>query len=58
MQDDKDTSNDNLNPDRLIFIGRTFQEYERMFNITSANLGKKKILDCHSGASSFVGGIQ
>jgi hypothetical protein len=58
MQNDKDTSNDNLNPDRVIFIGTTFQEYERMLNITLSNLGKKRILDCPSGASSFVGGIQ
>jgi hypothetical protein len=58
MQDDKDTFNDNLNPDRVIFIGRTFQEYERMFNITLSNPGKKRILDCPSGASTFVGGFQ
>ncbi len=58
MQDDKDTSNDNLNPDRVIFIGRTFQEYERMFNITLSNLGKRRTLDCPSGVPSFAGGIQ
>lgn len=36
-----------------IFIGRTWREYEKMFNLEFENLSEMKILDCASGASSF-----
>jgi hypothetical protein len=44
---------DVLNLDGVVFIGRTFLEYMRMFNLDTSQLGLK-ILDCPSGASSFV----
>jgi hypothetical protein len=43
-----------LNLDRVVFIGRTFSEYMRMFNLEPSQLLGLKILDCPSGASSFV----
>ena len=43
-----------LNLDRVIFIGRTFSEYMRMFNLEPSQLLGLKILDCPLGASSFV----
>lgn len=42
-----------LNLDRVVFIGRTFSEYMRMFNLEPSQLKGLKILDCPSGASSF-----
>lgn len=36
-----------------IFIGRTWKEYEEMFNLETGKLKELKILDCASGASSF-----
>jgi SAM-dependent methyltransferase len=43
-----------LNLDRVVFIGRTFAEYMWMFNLDPSQLRDLKILDCPSGASSFV----
>ena len=43
-----------LNLDRVVFIGRTFSEYMWMFNLDPSYLKSLKILDCPSGASSFV----
>jgi 2-polyprenyl-3-methyl-5-hydroxy-6-metoxy-1,4-benzoquinol methylase len=43
-----------LNLDRVVFIGRTFSEYMRMFNLEPSQLSGLKILDCPSGASSSV----
>jgi 2-polyprenyl-3-methyl-5-hydroxy-6-metoxy-1,4-benzoquinol methylase len=43
-----------LNLDRVVFIERTFSEYMRMFNLEPSQLLGFKILDCPSGASSFV----
>jgi len=41
--------------DRIAFYGRTLSEYIRMFRIDDIDLLKKyRILDCPSGASSFV----
>lgn len=42
-----------LNLDRVVFIGRTFSEYMRMFNLEPSQLKGLKILDCPSGAYSF-----
>ena len=39
-----------LNLDRVVFIGRTFSEYMRMFNLEPSQLKGLKILDCPSGA--------
>ena len=37
-----------------IFIGRTWSEYLKMFNLTKKDLIKGKILDCAAGSSSFT----
>jgi SAM-dependent methyltransferase len=37
-----------------IFIGRTWREYLKMFNLKSEDLMEGKILDCAAGASSFT----
>lgn len=39
---------------RVVFIGRTFDEYLKMFNLTKEELLGKKILDCPAGACSFT----
>jgi hypothetical protein len=49
---------DILNLDRVVFIGRTFSEYMRMLNPDPSQLKSIKILDCPSGASSFVGSFK
>ncbi len=43
-----------LNLDRVVFIGRSFSEYTWMFNLDESNFRDLDILDCPSGASSFV----
>ncbi|GAB6928219.1 hypothetical protein JCM10914A_22020 [Paenibacillus sp. JCM 10914] len=40
--------------DRVVFIGRTYQEYMRMFDLQLPELVGKKILDCPAGACSFT----
>ncbi|WP_414468783.1 class I SAM-dependent methyltransferase [Methanobacterium sp. ACI-7] len=37
-----------------IFIGRSYEEYLKMFNLDLQKLRDKKILDCAAGASSFT----
>jgi hypothetical protein len=43
-----------LNLDRVVFIGRSFSVYMLMFNLDLSNFRDLEILDCPSGASSFV----
>lgn len=43
-----------LNLDRVVFIGRSLSEYIWMFNLDLSNFMDLEILDCPSGASSFV----
>lgn len=43
-----------LDLERIIFIGRTFEEYMDMFLLTEEELKGKKILDCPAGACSFT----
>lgn len=38
---------------QIVFIGRTFEEYMKMFNLTVEDLTGKSILDCPGGACSF-----
>ncbi|MEW4370375.1 SAM-dependent methyltransferase [Paenibacillus kandeliae] len=42
-----------LQLERIVFLGRTFEEYSSMFNLTIPELNHKKILDCPGGACSF-----
>ncbi|HJV46292.1 MAG TPA: SAM-dependent methyltransferase [Bacillota bacterium] len=39
---------------RIVFIGRVWDEYMRMFNLTQGELMGRKILDCPAGACSFT----
>ncbi|MBT2757690.1 SAM-dependent methyltransferase [Mesobacillus foraminis] len=43
-----------LDLERIVFIGRTFDEYVDMFSLTEEDLVGKKILDCPAGACSFT----
>ena len=43
-----------LDLERIIFIGRTFEEYMDMFLFSIEELKGKKILDCPAGACSFT----
>ncbi len=40
--------------DRIVFIGRTYDEYRRMFRLHERNLVGRKILDCPAGSCSFA----
>lgn len=39
---------------RIVFIGRTFEEYMSMFSLSVSELKEKRVLDCPSGACSFT----
>ncbi|WP_213535468.1 SAM-dependent methyltransferase [Paenibacillus sp. J45TS6] len=43
-----------LDLSRVVFIGRTFEEYMLMFNLSKEELRGRKILDCPAGACSFT----
>lgn len=43
-----------LDLERIVFIGRTFEEYLDMFSLSEKELQGKKILDCPAGACSFT----
>ena len=43
-----------LDLERIVFIGRTFEEYLDMFSLSTEELKGKKILDCPAGACSFT----
>ncbi|WDL96688.1 methyltransferase domain-containing protein [Alicyclobacillus sp. ALC3] len=43
-----------LSLDDFIFIGRTYDEYVRMFDLREADIAGKRILDCPGGACSFA----
>ncbi|PFN76436.1 SAM-dependent methyltransferase [Bacillus sp. AFS076308] len=43
-----------LELERIVFIGRTFEEYIDMFSLSNEELKGKKILDCPAGACSFT----
>lgn len=43
-----------LELERVVFIGRTFEEYLDMFSLTPDELKGKRILDCPAGACSFT----
>ncbi len=43
-----------LDLERIIFIGRTFEEYLDMFLLSAEEIKGKKILDCPAGACSFT----
>ncbi len=43
-----------LDLERIVFIGRTFDEYMRMFSLMEQDLVGQRILDCPAGACSFT----
>lgn len=43
-----------FNIDRIAFIGRSFNEYMKIFDLNENCLKNRRILDCPSGASSFT----
>lgn len=43
-----------LDLERIVFIGRTFEEYTDMFSLSIEEWKGKKILDCPAGACSFT----
>jgi hypothetical protein len=43
-----------LDLSRIVFIGRTFEEYMSMFNLHEVDLEDKRILDCPAGPCSFT----
>ncbi|MCL6605471.1 MAG: class I SAM-dependent methyltransferase [Paenibacillus sp.] len=43
-----------LDLDRIVFLGRTFDEYMSMFDLKERELADRKILDCPAGACSFT----
>ncbi|SFJ30197.1 hypothetical protein SAMN04487936_101596 [Halobacillus dabanensis] len=43
-----------LDLEKVIFIGRTYEEYMDMFLLSEEELKGKKVLDCPSGACSFT----
>jgi len=43
-----------LDIDRIAFIGRTLDEYVRIFDLDSSLLKKGPVLDCPAGAASFT----
>jgi hypothetical protein len=43
-----------LELERIVFIGRTFEEYLQMFNLKVADLVGQRVLDCPAGACSFT----
>lgn len=45
--------NNQLNIDRIAFIGRTYAEYLKIFDLDEETLGQGPVLDCPAGAASF-----
>ena len=43
-----------INLDRIIFYGRSYNEYLQFFNLDEASLKGRRILDCPAGPSSFA----
>lgn len=43
-----------LDIERIVFIGRTYEKYLKMFSLSPKELIGKKILDCPAGACSFT----
>jgi len=43
-----------LDLERIVFIGRTYEEYVRMFGLKDEDMLNKRILDCPGGACSFT----
>src|SRR5215475_4617021 len=53
MSNQSQESKRGLQLDRVVLLGRTFEEYRRYFLLESDNLVGKKVLDVAGGVSSF-----
>ncbi|HAF97385.1 class I SAM-dependent methyltransferase [Paenibacillus lactis] len=53
-RDEKRQGKTKLELNRVVFIGRTYEEYMQMFDLQAGELAGKKILDCPAGACSFT----
>lgn len=47
-----------LQLENIVITGRTFEEYSSFFDSKIEDLKGKKVLDCPSGASSFVSALR
>ncbi|SFS42329.1 hypothetical protein SAMN04488601_101525 [Paenibacillus sp. 453mf] len=47
-------SGSRMDLDRIVFIGRSYEEYEYMFHLSKEDIVTKSILDCPGGACSFT----
>jgi hypothetical protein len=45
---------DRIELDRIVFMGRTYQEYMSMFDLDESMLRHGRVLDCAAGPSSFT----
>ncbi|WP_017319022.1 class I SAM-dependent methyltransferase [Mastigocladopsis repens] len=52
--DDSSHHPNGIQLDRVVFFGRTLSEYVKFFNLDLSHWQSSKILDCPSGAASFV----
>lgn len=52
-EDNRSNNSGGLELTQIVFLGRTFEEYMKMFNLTVEDLKGKSILDCPGGACSF-----
>ncbi|MBD2439242.1 class I SAM-dependent methyltransferase [Nostoc sp. FACHB-110] len=52
------STNDAIQLDRVVFIGRTLSEYVKLFDLDLSQWQKSQILDCPAGAASFVAEAQ
>lgn len=49
---------DGIELDRVVFIGRMYFEYLRMFDLDESVLRNGRVLDCPAGPSSFTAEAQ
>jgi hypothetical protein len=54
MSENSEGKIDNFAFSEVLFLGRDFTEYQRMFNLNPSYLKGKRVLDCASGPSSFA----
>ncbi len=52
--DDSSSGQDGIQLDRVVFFGRTLSEYVKFFDLDLSQWQSRRILDCPSGAASFV----
>jgi ubiquinone/menaquinone biosynthesis C-methylase UbiE len=53
----RETVDDEYTIDDVAFLGRTIEEYERMFDLDSTALAGERVLDCPGGAGVFTAAV-